>query len=228
MLISSLASASLFAVFTYIKPILTDVSGLSVGAVTWVLLLVRRRHDHRQHHRRQAGRLEADADRHRFARLHHPRPPELRRTRLRRASRRSSSSSSGASSPSSSCPPLQMRVVQTASDGPNLAATLNQGAFNVGNAAGALGRRHRPFVRRALPGPALRRRGRRCRSRSAWRCSRRRSTARRPPPASLRPPNSAGPSLANPVAPGRLRRYGKWHEEAFERDELVVGLLTAA
>jgi DHA1 family inner membrane transport protein len=34
-------------------------------------------------------------------------------------------------------PPLQMRVVETASEAPNLAATLNQGAFNVGNASGA-------------------------------------------------------------------------------------------
>ncbi|TGR94365.1 MFS transporter, partial [Mesorhizobium sp. M2E.F.Ca.ET.209.01.1.1] len=39
MLIASLASASLFAVFTYIKPYLTDVSGLSTATVTWVLLL---------------------------------------------------------------------------------------------------------------------------------------------------------------------------------------------
>jgi MFS transporter, DHA1 family, inner membrane transport protein len=34
--------------------------------------------------------------------------------------------------------PLQMRVVNEASGAPNLAATLNQGAFNLGNAAGAL------------------------------------------------------------------------------------------
>jgi DHA1 family inner membrane transport protein len=34
-------------------------------------------------------------------------------------------------------PPMQMRVVETASEAPNLAATLNQGAFNAGNAAGA-------------------------------------------------------------------------------------------
>ena len=34
-------------------------------------------------------------------------------------------------------PPLQLRVVGTASEAPNLAATLNQGAFNVGNAVGA-------------------------------------------------------------------------------------------
>lgn len=30
-----------------------------------------------------------------------------------------------------------MRVVETAAEAPNLAATLNQGAFNAGNAAGA-------------------------------------------------------------------------------------------
>jgi MFS transporter, DHA1 family, inner membrane transport protein len=33
--------------------------------------------------------------------------------------------------------PLQMRVVNEASGAPNLASTLNQGAFNIGNAAGA-------------------------------------------------------------------------------------------
>jgi DHA1 family inner membrane transport protein len=33
--------------------------------------------------------------------------------------------------------PLQIRVVDKASDAPNLASTLNQGAFNLGNAAGA-------------------------------------------------------------------------------------------
>jgi DHA1 family inner membrane transport protein len=35
------------------------------------------------------------------------------------------------------CTPLQMRVVEEAVDGRNLAATLNQGAFNLGNATGA-------------------------------------------------------------------------------------------
>jgi DHA1 family inner membrane transport protein len=34
-------------------------------------------------------------------------------------------------------PPLQMRVVEKASAAPNLASTLNIGAFNVGNAGGA-------------------------------------------------------------------------------------------
>ena len=33
--------------------------------------------------------------------------------------------------------PLQMRVVNEASGAPNLASTLNQGAFNFGNATGA-------------------------------------------------------------------------------------------
>jgi DHA1 family inner membrane transport protein len=33
--------------------------------------------------------------------------------------------------------PLQIRVVDKARDAPNLASTLNQGAFNLGNAAGA-------------------------------------------------------------------------------------------
>ena len=52
------------------------------------------------------------------------------------------------------CVPLQTRVVRKAIDGPNLASTLNQSAFNVGNALGptlgaaalALG-----FEYRALP-----------------------------------------------------------------------------
>jgi len=34
------------------------------------------------------------------------------------------------------CVPLQSRVVRKAIDGPNLASTLNQSAFNVGNALG--------------------------------------------------------------------------------------------
>jgi hypothetical protein len=33
---------------------------------------------------------------------------------------------------------------------------------------------------------------------------------------------------ANPVARAIVRRYGKFHDKAFERDALVVGLLTAA
>ncbi len=62
-------------------------------------------------------------------------------------------------------PPLQMRVMEQASDAPNLASAMNIGAFNLGNAIGAAlgGRRHRRWPR--LSGD-LRRRGRdgRCRA----------------------------------------------------------------
>jgi DHA1 family inner membrane transport protein len=34
-------------------------------------------------------------------------------------------------------PPLQVRIVDQAKDAPNLASTLNIGAFNIGNAGGA-------------------------------------------------------------------------------------------
>jgi DHA1 family inner membrane transport protein len=34
-------------------------------------------------------------------------------------------------------PPVQMRVMATASDAPNLASSINIGAFNLGNALGA-------------------------------------------------------------------------------------------
>lgn len=136
MLISSLASASLFAVFTYIKPILTDVSGLAVSDVTWVLLLF------------GAGMTVGNVIGGKLADwklmptaigalvaiiLVHVFFAEL----------------AGIATAAIVMvflwgivafvivPPLQMRVVQTASDGPNLAATLNQGAFNLGNAVGA-------------------------------------------------------------------------------------------
>ena len=52
------------------------------------------------------------------------------------------------------CVPLQTRVVKKAIDGPNLASTLNQSAFNVGNALGpTLGAiaLSRGFDYRALP-----------------------------------------------------------------------------
>jgi MFS transporter, DHA1 family, inner membrane transport protein len=52
------------------------------------------------------------------------------------------------------CVPLQTRVVKNAIDGPNLASTLNQSAFNVGNALGpTLGAiaLSRGFDYRALP-----------------------------------------------------------------------------
>ena len=136
MLISSLASASLFAVFTYIKPILTDVSGLSVGSATWVLLLF------------GAGMTIGNIIGGRLAdwKLMPTAIGALAFIILVHLSFAELAYDAVATIvivflwgvvTFVIVPPLQMRVVQTASDGPNLAATLNQGAFNVGNAAGA-------------------------------------------------------------------------------------------
>ncbi len=136
MSISALASASLFAVFTYIKPILTDVSGLSVSAVTWVLLLF------------GAGLTIGNVIGGRLAdwKLMPTAIGALVAMVLIHLFFAELASVATAAVVMVFLwgvvafvivPPLQMRVVQTASDGPNLAATLNQGAFNVGNAAGA-------------------------------------------------------------------------------------------
>jgi DHA1 family inner membrane transport protein len=134
--ISALASASLFSVFTYITPILEDVTGLTPHAVTLVLLVF------------GLGLTVGSALGGKLAdwRL----LPSLigflmalaiiltiftltMRTPL----------------PAvitifiwgvlafAIVPPLQMLVVERASAAPNLASTLNQGAFNLGNAGGA-------------------------------------------------------------------------------------------
>lgn len=134
--ISALASASLFSVFTYITPILEDVTGLTPHAVTLVLLVF------------GLGLTVGSALGGKLAdwRL----LPSLigflvalaivltvftltMRTPL----------------PAvitifiwgvlafAIVPPLQVLVVERASAAPNLASTLNQGAFNLGNASGA-------------------------------------------------------------------------------------------
>ncbi len=134
--ISALASASLFSVFTYITPILEDVTGLTPHAVTLVLLVF------------GLGLTVGSALGGKLAdwRL----MPSLisflvalaviltvftltMRTPL----------------PAvitifiwgvlafAIVPPLQVLVVERASAAPNLASTLNQGAFNLGNAGGA-------------------------------------------------------------------------------------------
>jgi DHA1 family inner membrane transport protein len=136
MLIASLASASLFAVFTYIKPYLTDVSGLSTSAVTWVLLLF------------GAGMTVGNVIGGKLAdwKL----MPTVIGTLLLMAVLFVGFMQFGAIASVAIgvvflwgllifvvVPPLQIRVVEAASEGPNLAATLNQGAFNVGNAGGA-------------------------------------------------------------------------------------------
>jgi DHA1 family inner membrane transport protein len=136
MLISALASGSLFAVFTYIKPFLTEVSGLSAQTVTWVLLLF------------GAGMTVGNVIGGRLAdwKL----MPTVIATLLLLATLLASLARFG-SIPAYAVisiflwgllvfvivPPLQLRVLGAASEAPNLAATLNQGAFNIGNAAGA-------------------------------------------------------------------------------------------
>ncbi|EJN03532.1 MFS transporter [Phyllobacterium sp. YR531] len=136
MAISALASASLFAVFTYIKPILTDVSGISTSAVTWVLLLF------------GAGMTVGNVIGGKLAdwKL----MPTVIGTLIALAlTHIIFAEVTGL--PTAAIitvffwgvltfvivPPLQMRVVESANEAPNLAATLNQGAFNVGNASGA-------------------------------------------------------------------------------------------
>ncbi|RWC48036.1 MAG: MFS transporter [Mesorhizobium sp.] len=136
MLIAALTSASLFAVFTYIKPYLTEVSGLSTSAVTWVLLLF------------GAGMTIGNIIGGRLAdwKL----MPTVIGTLLLMALLFVCFMQFGAIASVAIgivflwgllifvvVPPLQIRVVEAASEGPNLAATLNQGAFNVGNASGA-------------------------------------------------------------------------------------------
>src|SRR6185312_14232726 len=136
MLISALASASLFAVFTYIKPYLMGVSGLSTEAVTWVLLLF------------GGGMTIGNVIGGRLAdwKL----MPTVIGTLAVLIVLFACFARFGATANIAIAvvflwgmlvfvivPPLQIRVVETASDGPNLAATLNQGAFNIGNAAGA-------------------------------------------------------------------------------------------
>jgi DHA1 family inner membrane transport protein len=136
MIISALASGSLFAVFTYIKPILTDVTGISIPAVTWVLLLF------------GGGMTVGNIIGGKLADW------KLMPTVLGTMALMALLLVVMVEvSPMPILmivtifvwgmltfiivPPMQMRVVETASEAPNLASTLNQGAFNMGNAAGA-------------------------------------------------------------------------------------------
>jgi DHA1 family inner membrane transport protein len=136
MLVSTLCSVSLFSVFTYITPLLEDVTGISPRGVTGALLMIGVGFTVGN---LMGGRL---ADR------------NLLRTifggfagiiavlvALFFASR-----SIALTLPLlilwgglvfAMVSPLQIWVVDAATDAPNLASTLNQGAFNLGNATGA-------------------------------------------------------------------------------------------
>ncbi|MDQ0316487.1 MFS transporter [Amorphus orientalis] len=136
MAISVLASASLFSVFTYIAPILQNVTGLSPHAITIMLLIF------------GVGLTAGNFIGGRlgdwrlmpsvigifcvlmpvlavFAFTSHFTLPAAVTLFIWGALAFALVS------------PLQMRVVTQASDAPNLASTINQGAFNLGNAIGA-------------------------------------------------------------------------------------------
>ncbi|UDL95729.1 MFS transporter [Lichenihabitans sp. PAMC28606] len=136
MLISATSSVSLFAVFTYITPLLETVSGLTLGQVTFALLLFG--------FGLTAGNIIGGpfADRNLtgtvktilcciiavlaiFAFTCHAAIPAVLTIMVWGAL----AFALGA--------PLQIWVVEAASDAPNLASILNQGAFNFGNAIGA-------------------------------------------------------------------------------------------
>jgi DHA1 family inner membrane transport protein len=136
MLISVFASASLFSVFTYIAPILENVTRESPHQVTWALvvfgagltlgnLVGGRLGDWRLMPSVIAifilliGVLAGFAIMDRVLWLSLPTLFVWGSLTFALVS------------------PLQMRVMSEASDAPNLASTLNQGAFNLGNASGA-------------------------------------------------------------------------------------------
>lgn len=136
MLISVLCSASLFCVFTYISPLLSEVTGLSAPAITGALLLF------------GVGLTAGNMLGGRLAdwKL----MPSLIGTILVLLVVLLAFVP-GARAPVPALallliwgvlafalvPLLQLRVVDTAASAPNLASTLNQGAFNLGNAMGA-------------------------------------------------------------------------------------------
>ncbi len=136
MLVSTLASVSLFTVFTYIAPLLVSVSGLTPREVTGALLLFGLGLTLGN---LAGGRL---ADRHLMATVVGSFAALVAVLVL-------FAFTSRAAIPAiltlpvwgalvfALVSPLQVWVVEAATDAPNLASTLNQGAFNLGNASGA-------------------------------------------------------------------------------------------
>jgi DHA1 family inner membrane transport protein len=134
--ISVLASASLFSTFTYITPILEQVTGFTPHAVTLVLLLFGlgltvgstlggKLADWRLMPSLVALLLAIAVIMTIFAGTMHAVFPALLTIFL------------WGVLAFAIVPPLQMLIVDRASQAPNLASTLNQGAFNLGNATGA-------------------------------------------------------------------------------------------
>ena len=134
--ISVLASASLFSTFTYITPILEDVTGLTPHAVTLVLLLFGlgltvgstlggKLADWRLMPSLVTFLFAIVMILTIFAGTMHARIPAMITIFV------------WGVLAFAIVPPLQILIVDRASRAPNLASTLNQGAFNLGNATGA-------------------------------------------------------------------------------------------
>ena len=134
--ISVLASTSLFSTFTYITPILEDVTDLTPHAVTLVLLLFGlgltvgstlggKLADWRLMPSLVASLLAIVVILTIFAGTMHSAVPAMATIFM------------WGVLAFAIVPPLQMLIVDRASHAPNLASTLNQGAFNLGNATGA-------------------------------------------------------------------------------------------
>ena len=136
MVISILSSMSLFAVLTFITPLLEEVSGLTPHAVTWALLLFGLGITLGN---LAGGRL---ADTWLFGTVVWSFIGNVAILALFTWTSHSAPAAMvtlfvwGALSFALG-PPLQIWVIDAAADAPNLASTLNQGAFNFGNATGA-------------------------------------------------------------------------------------------
>ncbi|MCX5578048.1 MFS transporter [Kaistia terrae] len=136
MAISVMAAGATFACFTYIAPILQNVTGMQPNQVTWVLLLF------------GVGITIGNLIGGRLADWKLMPTIIGALTALIIVLAQFSYTSHSVIGASISVfvwgcvmfiliAPLQMRVIECAGEAPNLASTLNQGAFNVGNAGGA-------------------------------------------------------------------------------------------
>jgi DHA1 family inner membrane transport protein len=136
MLLSVVSSASLFSVLTYITPMLEQVAHVTPAAVSWLLLLF------------GVGITAGNLLGGRLAdwRLM-PSVAGVQVALMLTLALLTATLPSAVPAAATLilwgvlafavATPLQMRVVDTAPEAPNLVATLNQGAFNLGNASGA-------------------------------------------------------------------------------------------
>ena len=136
MLVSTLASVSFFTVFTYITPLLMDVTGLTARGVTGALFVagIGLTAGNLIGGRLADGNLTATVVGS-FSGL------VAVLTLLSVVARHEAATLTAlivwSGLAFALVSPLQIWVVEAASDAPNLASTLNQGAFNLGNATGA-------------------------------------------------------------------------------------------